>query len=159
MGLLESVLGTTLLAAIGAVGIRAIAPRPMPLPTDPPAPEVLATAKRRFIAEMNHRIFNEPQVALQLQTLRDMVVGWYELKGPVIGVRFVARACCEACYQLDGQQVSLLDVRHLVRYVPPVHRERGPKGDCSCTLMPITAGRGGREQAKGAVRSSRPLLR
>jgi len=159
MGLLESVLGTTLLAAVGAVGIRAIAPRPLPLPTDPHDSEALRLAKKRFIAEMNHRIFHEPQVATQLQTLRDMVVGWYEMKGPVIGVRFVARACCESCYQLDGQQISLLDVRHMVRHVPPVHRERGARGDCTCTLMPITVGRGSHAHTKGAVRSSRPLLR
>lgn len=159
MGLLESVLGTTLLTVIGTVGWRTIAPRPMPLPSDPHPPEVLRAAKRRFIAEMNRRIFHEPQVAPQLQTLRDMVVGWYELKGPVVGVRFVARACCEACYRLDGQQISLLDVRQLIRYVPPVHGERGGKRDCSCTLMPITCGRGSRPQAKESVRASRPILR
>ena len=159
MGLLESVLGTTLLTVIGAVGWRAIAPRPTALPTDPPTPENLHAAKKRFIAEMNRRILHEPQIAPQLQTLRDMVVGWYELKGPVVGVRFVARACCEACYKLDGQQLGLLDVSQLVRHVPPVHRERGAKGDCSCTLMPITSGRGSHPEPKGSVGTSRPIFR
>lgn len=159
MGLLESVLGTTLLTVLVALGWKAIAPGPMALPTDPPTPEALHAAKRRFIAEMNRRILHEPQIAPQLQTLRDMVVGWYELKGPVIGVRFVARACCEACYTRDGQQFSLLDIQHLVRHVPPIHRERAGKGDCSCTLMPITAARGSRPQQKGPVGTSRPVLR
>jgi hypothetical protein len=159
MGVFEAWLTLAFLLVIMVAGWRVMAYRPEALPTDPPAPERLLSAKRQFITELNRRIAQEPQVALQLQTLRDMVVGWYELKGSVSGVRFVARACCESCYQLDGRQFSLLDVRQLVRLVPPVHREQGLKRDCCCTLMPITVGRGSRPHEKGAVRSTRPLLR
>ncbi len=159
MGTFETWLTLALLLAVAVAVWRVIVYRPQPLATDPLLPDQLVGAKRQFIVEMNRRIAQEPQVALQLATLRDMVVGWYELQGSVSGVRFVARSCCESCYQLDGRQLSLLEVRPLARLVPPVHREQGTKRDCSCTLMPVTIGRGSRPQEKGAVRSSRPLLR
>ncbi len=159
MGTLVIVVGMALLSLLGATVLSAQRRGPKAIPEDPPPSGLLLAAKRRFIAEMNRRIFREPEISPQLQTLRDMVVGWYELKGPVVGVRFVARHCCEVCHRLDGQQVGLLDVSYLVRHVPPIHREHGRQKDCSCTLQPVTVARGRRVHEKGAVRSSRPLLR
>lgn len=107
--------------------------------TKPHPPQALLNAKKKFIAQMNKRIHHEPQITVQLQTQRDMVVGWYELKGPVTGVRFVAKACCKACDKLDSKIISLLDVASLVKHMPPVHRESGRLKDCCCTLQPVSA--------------------
>lgn len=132
-------------------------PRAKPLPEKPPTSDLLYLAKRRFIAEMNRRIFREPEISPQLQTIRDMVVGWYEMRGLVIGVRFVAKDCCLACRKLDGSQISLLDIRYLVPRIPPVHRERGRQNDCSCTLLPVAIPRPARAQTPRAAGMSRPL--
>lgn len=141
---MEMQVSALVMMGLGAIGLGGIAyfvrraGRKQAMPTVPPSAEVLRKAKLRFIAAMNRRIFHEPKIAPQLQPIRDMVVGWYELKGPVVGVRFVAKACCERCKQLDGQQFSLLDVRTLVRHIPPIHQEGGRLKDCTCTLLPVS---------------------
>jgi hypothetical protein len=85
---------------------------------------------------MNRRMACEPESALQLQVIHNMVLEWYDLEGAVIGVRFKAKACCESCYRLDGLWIGLMDVRHLVSMMPPLHRG-GVHGACGCMVSPV----------------------
>lgn len=158
MGVFEIGFGAAFLLVVTVAVWRALTSDRSPRPLLPAGVEELRAAKRRFIAQMNRRIGQEPESALQLQTLRDMVVGWYDLEGPVAGACFVARACCEACYDLDGKHVSLLDVHQLVRMIPPLHRAALRNGECGCTLSPVTVARAARVETRAAVGKSRPLL-
>ena len=103
------------------------------------SPELLRQTQRRFVFMMDRRMCCEPESATQLLAIRDKVLEWYDMEGAVIGVRFVAGTCCESCYRLDGMWISLLDVRHLVSMMPPLHRG-SLYGICGCTISPVLLG-------------------
>ena len=88
---------------------------------------------------MDRRIRCEPESAIPLRAIRDKVLEWYGLEGAVIGVQFKAKVCCESCYRLDGMWIGLLDVRHLVSIMPPLHRG-SLHGTCGCTVSPVLPG-------------------
>jgi hypothetical protein len=104
------------------------------------SPELLRQTQRRFVFMMDRRMCCEPESATQLLAIRDKVLEWYDMEGAVIGVRFVAGTCCESCYRLDGMWIGLLDVRHLVSIMPPLHHRGSLHGTCGCTVSPVLPG-------------------
>lgn len=110
-------------------------------------PDRVSKARKRYVSAVDKRLSSDKldQYSVLLDT-RNMVNGFYEQKGQVVGARFsVKSAHCRRCKALDGQEFSLLDPERLAAHTPPLHGEVRRGVHCVATLIPIRA-----EEAKKA---------
>jgi hypothetical protein len=106
-------------------------------------------ARKRYVAAIDKRLKSDKldQYSVLLDT-RNLVNGYYEQKGQVVGVRFtVKQAHCRRCKVLDGQEFSLLDPVRLAAHTPPMHGEVRRGVHCVATLVAIRAEEGSEKRA------------
>lgn len=103
-------------------------------------PKQLEKAKKRYIALVDKRLSGKIEQYSVLLEARNMVTGFYEQKGQIVGARFsVKQAHCSRCKALDGKEFSLLDPIKLAASTPPLHGEVKRGVYCVATLVPIRA--------------------
>ena len=104
-------------------------------------PTLLTLALKRYVTRMDVRLRQASEIYTSLLANRNLVAGYYESHGSVIGVRLhVKQAYCKRCRKLDGLEISLLDAEVVASHTPPLHGElsRG-KPICEATLIAIPA--------------------
>lgn len=107
--------------------------------------KVVSLARKRYVAAIDRRLAKKIDHYSLLLESRNLVNGFYEQKGLVVGVRFaVKQANCAKCKALDGKEVSLLDAEQVAALTPPTHGEVRRGVRCVTMLIPIQA-----ERAKG----------
>ncbi|MEB3188292.1 MAG: hypothetical protein VKP72_12730 [bacterium] len=104
-------------------------------------PTLLAKALKRYVTRMDVRLRQASEIYSSLLASRNLVAGYYESRGSVIGVRLqVKKAYCNRCRKLDGLEISLLDAEVVASHTPPLHGELGRgKPVCEALLIAIPA--------------------
>lgn len=103
-------------------------------------PAAVAKARKRYVAAIDKRLAGKIDHYSLLLDSRNLINGFYEQKGLVVGVRFaVKEAHCARCKALDGKQFSLLEAEKVAAHTPPIHGEVRKGVRCMTTLIALQA--------------------
>ena len=120
-------------------------------------PIQVTRALKRYVSHMDIRLQKASEIYSSLLGNRNLVAGFYESKGAIIGVRMqVKKAHCKRCRLLDGKEISLLEPEIVASHTPPLHGElsRG-KPSCQATLVAIPADSPARDTRTGPGKKPR----